>query len=151
MLHAKTEVKMKIKIETIDGAPVPEYAHEGDAAVDLRAACSCTIEPGEWTVVPTGIKVAIPDGYAAFVLPRSGISTKQGLTLVNSPGLIDSGYRGEVGVPLFNVGKEPRTVLHGDRIAQIMFVPFIHAEFERVAALDDTERGTGGFGSSGVK
>lgn len=143
---------MHIKIQTIDGATVPAYAHEGDAACDLRAACDCYIEPGEWHVVPSGVQVAIPDGYAAFVLPRSGLATKQGLTLVNSPGLIDSGYRGEVGVPLFNVNRTVgRRIRKGDRIAQLMFVPFARAEFEQVDELDDTQRGTGGFGSSGVK
>lgn len=143
---------MRINIETIDGAPIPEYAHDGDAAVDLRAADDCYIESGDWHVVPTGIKVAIPDGYAAFVLPRSGLATKQGLTLVNSPGLIDSGYRGEIGVPLFNVNRTVgRRIRKGDRIAQLMFVPFARAEFEQVDELDDTQRGTGGFGSSGIK
>lgn len=142
---------MKIKIETIDGAAVPEYAHDGDAAVDLRAAYNFTILPGECRVIPTGIKVAIPDGYAGFVLPRSGLSTKQGLTIINSPGLIDSGYRGEIGAPLINMSCDVRKVSKGDRIAQLMFVPFVRAEFEQVDELDGTQRGTGGFGSSGVK
>lgn len=141
---------MKINIETIDGAPVPEYAHDGDAAVDLRAADDCYIESGDWHVVPTGIKVAIPDGYAAFVLPRSGLATKQGLTLVNSPGLIDSGYRGEIGVPLFNVNRTVgRRIRKGDRIAQLLIVPVPSVMFQQVAELDDTERGADGFGSSG--
>lgn len=143
---------MKIKIQTIDGAPVPVYAHEGDAACDLRAACDCYLEPGEWHVVPTGIKLALPEGYAALVLPRSGLATKQGVTVINSPGLIDSGYRGEIGAPLYNANRTVgREVRKGDRIAQLLIVPVVHAEFDQVDELDDTERGDGGFGSTGVE
>lgn len=141
---------MRIKIETIDGADVPEYAHDGDAAVDLRAAYNFTIKPGEWRVIPTGIKLAIPEGYAGLVMPRSGLSTKHGLTIINSPGLIDSGYRGEIGAPLINMSGEVRKVSKGDRIAQLMIVPFVRAEFEQVDVLDETQRGEGGFGSTGV-
>lgn len=143
---------MNIKIQTIDGAAVPAYAHEGDAACDLRAACDCYLEPGEWHVVPTGIKLALPDGYAALVLPRSGLATKQGVTVINSPGLIDSGYRGEIGAPLYNANRTVgREVRKGDRIAQLLIVPVVHAEFDQVDELDETERGKGGFGSTGME
>lgn len=142
---------MRIRIQTIDGAEVPVYAHDGDAAVDLRAAEDCYLHPGEWHVVPTGIKIALPAGYAALLLPRSGLSTKQGITLVNSPGLIDSGYRGEICAPLMNVNRTVGREIHkGDRVAQLMIVRFARAEFEKADELDDTERGEGGFGSTGV-
>lgn len=142
---------MRIRIQTVDGADVPAYAHEGDAACDLRATGDYCISPGSWEVIPTGVKIALPDGYAALLLPRSGMSTKRGLTLVNSPGLIDSGYRGEICAPLYNVSKYPQYIEKGDRIAQLMIVPFFRADFEQVEELDDTQRGNGGFGSSGVK
>lgn len=141
---------MQVRIKT-DGE-VPEYAHEGDAAFDLRADDDAYIQAGEWQVIGTGISVEIPEGYAGLVLPRSGLATKQGLTVINSPGLVDSGYRGEVKVPLLNANRTVgREVRKGERIAQMMIVPFERAEFAKVDELGDSERGSGGFGSTGTE
>lgn len=141
---------MKIKVMLEDGTDLPVYQHEGDAACDLVAADDCYIEPQEWHVVPTGVHIELPAGYAALVLPRSGLSTKQGLTILNSPGLIDAGYRGEIGAPMYNANRTVgRLIRKGDRIAQLMVVPCVHAEFELANELGDSDRGTGGFGSTG--
>lgn len=142
---------MRIKIKTKQGTEVPEYAHEGDAAFDLRASDSEYITAGEWKLIGTGIKVEIPEGYAGLLLPRSGISNKQGLS-INGPSLIDSGYRGEIMAPVHNINRTAgREIRKGERIAQLMIVPFVHAEFEQVSDLSDSDRGQGGFGSTGVK
>lgn len=131
--------------------PVPAYAYEGDAGVDLRATCDATLEPFERKLVPCGIAVAIPHGYAGFVLPRSGLAIKHGVSLVNAPGLIDSNYRGEIQAILVNL--DPRTtfeIKRGDRIAQLVIMAVPDASFNVCAELPETVRGTGGFGSSGV-
>ena len=129
----------------------PAYAHEGDAGIDLRSTIDCVIEPFERFVVPTGMAFAIPEGYAGLVIPRSGLAAKHGISIVNAPGLIDSGYRGEIKVVLINLdAKKPFEIKTGDRIAQIMFTPYAQACLERQATLDETSRGTDGFGSSGV-
>ena len=130
---------------------LPAYAHEGDAGVDVRSTIDCVIEPFERFVVPTGVAFAIPEGYAGLVIPRSGLAAKHGISIVNAPGLIDSGYRGEIKVVLINLdAKKPFEIKTGDRIAQIMFTPYAQACLEQQATLDETSRGADGFGSSGV-
>jgi dUTP pyrophosphatase len=133
-------------------ACAPERAHEHDAGYDLRAAEDARIGPGERESVGTGIAVAIPEGFAGLVLPRSGLAARHGITLPNAPGLIDSGYRGEVRVLLLNAdGRESFEVAAGDRIAQLVVVRAEMLEFEEAAALDETARAGSGFGSSGVR
>lgn len=132
------------------GADLPTYAHPGDAGCDLRAVEACELAPGERAAVPTGIAVAIPEGWAGLVLPRSGLARRHGIGLVNSPGLIDSGYRGEVEVLVVNHDPaETFTIAPGDRIAQLVLVPHATAGIVEVDELDVTARGEGGFGSSG--
>jgi dUTP pyrophosphatase len=130
----------------------PGRAHEHDAGYDLRAAEAARIEPGERASVGTGIAVAIPEGHAGLVLPRSGLAARHGIALTNSPGLIDSGYRGEVRVLLSNTDpREMFEVTPGDRIAQLVVVRAEALVFDEVVSLDETARATGGFGSSGVR
>lgn len=132
-------------------AIVPKNAYRGDAGVDLHALEGCVLQPFERRLVHTGIAIAIPAGYAGFVLPRSGSALKKGLSLVNAPGLIDSNYRGEVGVIAVNLdAHEPLTIEAGDRIAQLVLMRVESVAFDVVEDLDATERGAGGFGSSGV-
>ncbi|WP_298228326.1 dUTP diphosphatase [Gryllotalpicola sp.] len=129
---------------------LPEYAHPGDAGADLRSADAVTIAPGRRATVGTGVSVAIPDGFAGFVVPRSGLAAKHGITIVNAPGTIDAGYRGELRVTLLNTDlDQPYPVQVGDRIAQLILVPVAHATFVGVDELSDSARGTGGFGSTG--
>jgi dUTP diphosphatase len=129
----------------------PERAHEHDAGYDLRAAEDAYLEPGRRTSVGTGIAVAIPEGHAGLVLPRSGLAARHGITLTNAPGLVDSGYRGEIRVLLLNTDPHaPYEIAEGDRIAQLVVVRAEQLSFEEVAELDGTARATGGFGSSGV-
>ena len=133
------------------GLPLPSYAHEGDAGLDLYAASTLTLEPLERALVPTGLAVAIPDGYAGFIQPRSGLAIRSGLSFANTPGLIDSHYRGEIRVVAINL--DPDTPIHiqrGDKIAQLVIQPVALAELVEVASLDATARGEGGFGSTGV-
>jgi dUTP pyrophosphatase len=128
----------------------PTQAHQGDAGYDLHAAEAAVLMPGERASVGTGVAVAIPDGCAGLVLPRSGLAAKHGISLVNAPGLIDSGYRGEVRVLLLNTDRsEPFEVAVGDRIAQLLLVRFESGPAEEVESLDETARGAGGFGSTG--
>ena len=132
-------------------AVAPERAHHDDAGYDLRAAEACTLGPGERASVGTGLAVAVPPGCAGLVLPRSGLALRHGIALVNAPGLIDSGYRGEVRVLLLNTdGSEPFEVAVGDRIAQLVVVRHEAGELEEVESLDETVRGSAGFGSTGV-
>jgi dUTP pyrophosphatase len=133
-----------------DGAREPSRAHDGDAGYDLYAVEAATLGPGERANVGTGIAVAIPDGWAGLVLPRSGLASRHGITIPNAPGLIDSGYRGEVRVLLLNTDpREPFEVAVGDRIAQLLLVRHEAPEVLEVESLDETVRGAGGFGSSG--
>ncbi|MBS3908878.1 MAG: dUTP diphosphatase [Actinobacteria bacterium] len=143
---------MRIDIKMLDEElPVPEYAHEGDAGCDLRSRIDQTIPPGERALIPSGIAMAIPDGYAGFVQPRSGLAIKNGISIVNTPGLIDSRYRGEIGVILINTDKDtPFSVAKGDKIAQLVIQRVERVEFAPVEALDETLRGADGFGSTGV-
>jgi dUTP pyrophosphatase len=131
-------------------ARVPTRAHEGDAGLDLRAAEGTTIGPGKRASVGTGISLEIPPGYAGLVLPRSGLAAKHGISLVNAPGLIDSGYRGEIRVLLLNTDREHSfEVEPGDRIAQLVVTPVVAAEAVETLELSASTRGNGGFGSSG--
>ena len=128
---------------------LPTIAHPGDAGADLTASESVTIEAGERALIATGLAVAIPDGYAGFVLPRSGLAVRHGVTVINAPGLIDSGYRGELRVGLINHGDSAFAVAPGDRIAQLVIMSVESPEFVEVEDLDHTTRGAGGFGSTG--
>ena len=133
-----------------DNALLPTRAHDGDAGLDLYAADAATIGPGERAAIATGIAVEIPEGHAGLVLPRSGLAARHGIALVNAPGLIDSGYRGEVMVLLLNTDREVAfTVSPGDRIAQLVLTPVAEAEPVEVSELETSARGAGGFGSSG--
>jgi dUTP pyrophosphatase len=128
---------------------IPTRGNIGDAAVDLQTRNDISLEPGERAAVPTGLVVAIPEGHAGLVLPRSGHALRSGVGVVNGPGLIDSGYRGEVSVLLINHGSERVSFAKGDRIAQLAVVPVASVEWVEVETLDETERGSGGFGSTG--
>lgn len=130
---------------------LPEYATSGSSGVDLRSAESATIQPGSWGVVGTGLRVEIPEGYEAQVRSRSGLALKKGVMVLNTPGTIDSDYRGEIRVILMNLGKDPFCVEPGDRIAQMVFCPVVKAYLEEAEALSSTEREAGGFGSTGSK
>ncbi len=135
----------------ISGAAAPHYAHPGDAGADLCSTQSVTLRPGQRAVVQTGLHIALPNGYVAFVMPRSGLALKHGISLVNSPGTIDAGYRGEIAVIMLNTDSENDFVIEpGDRIAQLVIMPVSTAQFVSVEELPGTERGTGGFGSTGV-
>ena len=129
--------------------PLPEYATPASAGVDLRASEGCVIPPGGRALVPTGLRIALPEGYEAQVRPRSGLALRHGVTLPNSPGTIDADYRGEIGVILMNLGQEPFIVEPGDRIAQMVVAPVARVAWIEAEALDATERGEGGFGSTG--
>jgi dUTP pyrophosphatase len=130
--------------------PVPAYATAGAAGMDVVAAEELVLAPGARHAVATGFAVAIPEGFEIQVRPRSGLALKNGITCLNSPGTIDSDYRGEVKVILANLGQDPFPIKRGDRIAQLVVAPVQRAMFRTVATLDDTARGTGGFGSTGV-
>ncbi|MGY5317762.1 dUTP diphosphatase [Neomicrococcus lactis] len=128
----------------------PSYAHPGDAGADLRARESVTLGPGERALVPTGVALALPFGYVGLVHPRSGLATKHGITVVNAPGTVDAGYRGEIKVTLLNTDlHESMTFERGDRIAQLVIQRVEQAVFVQVDSLEDSARGTGGFGSTG--
>jgi dUTP pyrophosphatase len=128
----------------------PSYAHPGDAGADLVSAEEVVLEPGARATVGTGVSIALPDGYVAFVVPRSGLAAKHGITLVNSPGTVDAGYRGEIRVILLNTdSSEPYTIAVGDRIAQLVILPVVRARFVEVERLPGSDRGEGGFGSTG--
>ncbi len=136
------------KLDPTVALPVP--AHPGDAGLDLRANVEVVVGPGERAMVPTGLAVAIPEGHAGLVLPRSGLASRHGLTMANAPGLIDSGYRGEVVCAVVNLDRSaPVRIARGDRIAQLVVVPVAHIEVVAVEELDPTARGDGGFGSTG--
>lgn len=140
-----------VLIKRLDpGLPVPSYAHPGDAGADLVAADDVELGPGERAVVPTGVAIALPDGYAGFVHPRSGLGAKFGVTVVNAPGTVDAGYRGEIKVTLLNTDlKEPVRFARGDRIAQLVVQRVEHAAFHEVGTLPGSSRGADGFGSTG--
>ena len=131
-------------------AVLPHYVHPGDAGMDLYSIDDLIIPPGETALIRTGLKIAVPDGFEAQVRPKSGLALKHALSLANTPGTIDSGYRGEVGVILINHGRRPYHVAKQSKIAQLVICPVIQAEIQEVAELDDTARGEGGFGSTGL-
>ena len=133
-----------------DGLPLPDYAHEGDAGADLRTTVDVTLAPGERATVPTGVAVALPPGYAGFVHPRSGLAARHGVTVVNAPGTVDAGYRGEIKVTLLNTdAREPVALRRGDRIAQLVVQRVERAAFVVVEQLPASGRGAGGHGSTG--
>lgn len=142
---------LEIAVRRLDPRlPAPTYAHPGDAGADLHAAEAATLAPGERVLVPTGIAVALPDGFAAFVHPRSGLALRHGLSVVNTPGTIDAGYRGEIKVLLVNHDlHETVRIARGDRIAQLVVQRVEHVTFREVESLEDTSRGAGGYGSTG--
>lgn len=136
----------------IVASEAPAYAHPGDAGADLIASESVLLEPGERALVGTGVRIALPEGYAAFVVPRSGLAAKHGITIVNAPGTIDAGYRGEIKVALLNTdAREAYQITAGDRIAQLILMPVPRARFIPVDELPDSVRGAGGFGSTGYE
>jgi dUTP pyrophosphatase len=130
---------------------LPLYSQPGDAGADLRSRESILIPPGERNTIPTGVSIAIPDNFVALVHPRSGLASKHGITVLNAPGTVDAGYRGEISVTLLNSGQETFVVSPGDRIAQIVFQRVEKAHFIRVAKLPESHRGDNGFGSTGRK
>lgn len=144
---------IKINVINTGKQPLPQYATPQSAGMDLRADIeeSVTLQPLERHLFPTGLRIALPEGYEAQVRPRSGLALKHGITVLNSPGTIDADYRGEVGVVLVNVSNEPFTVEPGERIAQMVIARHEQAEFVVVEELDATERGEGGYGHSGTK
>ena len=130
--------------------PLPSYAHPGDAGLDLVTTVDAVLEPGERALLPTGVAIALPEGYAGFVHPRSGLALKHGLSIVNAPGTVDAAYRGELAVTVINL--DPREAVHlrrGDRIAQLVVQRVEHAVLHEVETLPGSDRGEGGFGSSG--
>lgn len=132
-----------------EGLPLPAYATSGAAGMDVVSAEDVTLAPGARHAVATGLSMAIPDGYEIQVRPRSGLALKHGISVPNTPGTIDSDYRGELKVILINHGSEPFAIARGDRVAQLVLAPVVQAAWDEVAELDATERGTGGFGSTG--
>jgi len=139
-----------LDVRRLDPAlPLPGYAHPGDAGLDLHAADTTTLLPGERALVPCGIAVAVPQGHVGLVHPRSGLAVDHGLTVLNAPGTIDAGYRGEVKVLLVNHGTDPVEVRHGERIAQLLIQSVVTVDVREVDRLDTTARGSGGFGSTG--
>lgn len=137
-------------IEVLFSGALPVYAHPGDAGADLVAAEDVVLGPGERATVPTGLRIALPNGYVGFVVPRSGLAAKHGLTIVNSPGTVDAGYRGEIRVTLLNTDpREPYAIATGDRIAQLIVMAVPAVRFVEVERLPGSERGEGGFGSTG--
>lgn len=136
----------------INAAVLPEVAHPGDAGADLRSTEECVLAPGERKTIGTGVSIALPDGYVAFIVPRSGLAAKHGITVVNSPGTVDAGYRGEIRVTLLNTDlSHSFSIAVGDRIAQMIVMPFARARFIEVDRLPESERGEGGFGSTGIR
>ena len=145
-----TPVNVDIKLLDPE-LPAPAYAKPGDAGADLRSRIDFELEPGERALVPTGVAIALPEGYVGLVHPRSGLAIKNGITIVNAPGTVDSGYRGELMVTLLNTDKTKSFhVQRGDRIAQLVIQKYEHATFTVVDELEQTERGSSGFGSSGI-
>lgn len=148
-------MSITLRIKKLDYAkelPLPSYATPGSAGLDLRSASAepVVISPGERALVPTGLMLEIPEGYEGQVRPRSGLALKNGISLINSPGTIDSDYRGEVKVIMINLGDDHFMVNYGDRIAQLVIAPVVQAQIEEVDRVEDSDRGMGGFGSTGV-
>ena len=142
---------LEVAVRRLDpDLPLPAYAHPGDAGADLLTTVDVTLQPGERALVPTGIALALPEGYVAFVQPRSGLAARHGVSIVNTPGTVDAGYRGEISVLLVNHDpSEPVTLHRGDRVAQLVIQRFETARFVEVDDLPDSARGAGGYGSTG--
>jgi len=151
-LSANANKFLIAKVAGAEDLPLPARMSKGAAGMDLYAGVTAdeTLKPGEIKTIPTGIKISIPEGFEAQIRPRSGLAAKYGVTMVNAPGTVDSDYRGEIRVILVNLGKEGFTVRRGDRIAQMVINKIETPEFELAEALDETERGEGGFGHTGV-
>jgi len=145
------ELRVELRVTVEGGGQVPGYATEEAAGMDLRSTHDVTLQPLERMLVKTGLRMAIPKGFEGQVRPRSGLALKQGITCLNSPGTIDSDYRGEVGVILINLSESVVQLAKGERIAQLVICPIARATVQVVDSLDDTERGEGGFGSTGLK
>jgi dUTP pyrophosphatase len=146
-MHGNVEIQIRRLDEAV---PLPSYAHPGDAGADLTTTVDLTLAPGERAMVPTGISIALPEGYVALVHPRSGLAARCGLSIVNAPGTVDAGYRGEVKVMLINLDPaEPVTLSRGDRIAQLVLQRVERASFVEVDRLPESVRGDGGYGSTG--
>ncbi|MEY4348350.1 MAG: hypothetical protein RIS43_769 [Actinomycetota bacterium] len=144
-------MSLEILITRLDpDVPLPRYAHPGDAGADICSAVEITLQPGERAAVATGLAIALPEGYVALAHPRSGLALKNGIGMVNAPGTIDAGYRGELKVLLINHSQEPFTIHRGDRIAQLVIQKFESATYREVEVLPESVRGEGGFGSTGV-
>jgi dUTP pyrophosphatase len=144
---------MKVEVVNLSSHELPKYSTNESAGLDLRAELESPIvlEPGQRSLIPTGLKIALPTGYEAQVRPRSGLAYKHGITVLNSPGTIDADYRGDVGVILINHGSESFTIENGERIAQLIIAKFVQIDWDEVLNLSTTSRGEGGFGSTGVK
>jgi dUTP pyrophosphatase len=144
--------EIPVRFTAEGGASAPEYKTEGSAGADLRALlhASVTLAPGERAAIPTGLRIELPPGYEAQVRPRSGLALQKGLTCLNSPGTVDSDYRGELKVILVNLGSESATIEPGERIAQLVVAPVVRARFAAAESLSGTERASGGFGSTGI-
>lgn len=147
----KNILTMQVKVVNDSNNPLPEYSTKGSAGMDLRAWLdgSTTLEPMERRLIPTGLHISLPEGYEAMIRPRSGLALKHGITCLNTPGCIDSDYRGDIGVILINLGSEPFEINPGDRIAQMTITNYEQINWMPVETLDETERGEGGFGSTG--
>jgi len=145
--------RMKVKIINNSKHEMPAYATPLSAGMDIRANLeeSVILHPMERKIVPTGLRIALPEGYEAQIRPRSGLAIKKGITLINTPGTIDADYRGEIGVILINLSTEPFTINDGERICQMVVAPFVRVSWEVTSNLDETERGEGGFGHTGEK
>ena len=145
--------QIKVKIARVNQSaednPLPEYATQGSSGMDIRAAEWMTVKPGETVLVPSGFSIELPAGYEAQVRPRSGLAIKYNVGILNSPGTIDSDYRGELKIILTNFGKQEFVINKGDRIAQLVIAPVVRASWEEVTSVNETERGAGGFGHTG--
>lgn len=141
----------KMNAKMLADMPAPKYANAGDAGLDLRITQTVTLEPMQRVIVGCGLAVEIPTGCVGLLCPRSGLASKQGITLANSVGIIDSGYRGEVCAPLINLSYETVTLEAGTRVCQLLVMPYVPCELVMVDELSETERGAGGFGSTGVE
>ena len=151
-MNPRSAPRVEVLVSTTGpDVPLPTYAHPGDAGADITTRVAVTIGPGERVTVPTGLMIALPAGYAAFVHPRSGLASRHGLTIVNAPGTVDAGYRGEIAVTLLNTDPaQPVVLAAGDRIAQLVIQEVERAQFVPVESLPGSHRGAGGFGSSGA-
>lgn len=142
---------MELRVRLTNGAPLPEHAKTGDAGLDLTARTDCVLQPHETKMVSTGVAVEIPDGWVGLVFPRSGLASKRGVTLANCVGVVDSGYRGEIMAPLHNIGDGPRYIEEGERVCQLVLLPYASCQCVQVDELSESERGKDGFGSTGRK